>query len=357
LDICPLDVVEAIIYNRNVIGRRVWGWGFLVGLGLILALRPGPVGGVGQVSVSLTAPALSWNIDRIKAPQAWSITQGSPEIVVAVIDSGIDFSLPALAEVRWVNPKESINGRDDDGNGYVDDLYGWDFRENVPAHLRRTALHYHGTAVASVIAAYAKELVGVAPRVRIMDVRFLDSQGLFYERDWQKLAQAIDYAVQNGARIINLSIYAKVSPPAVVVDALRRAWEKGVIVVTIAGNEGRAGVNLLGRSPYVLTVAATDRSDRPASFSSFGPEVDLSAPGVEIPVLLPKGGVGSFSGTSFAAPHVSGALALILSANPKLSGPQAVDILLRTCTRLEAEELRVGKGLVDAARAVATAIP
>lgn len=324
-------------------------------LALGLALRPNPVGGTGQVGLTVPGPSYPWNIERVKAPQAWSITQGSPEVVVAVIDSGIDFSLPELAEVRWVNTKEVLNGKDDDGNGYVDDLYGWDFRENVPVHLRRTPLHYHGTAVASVIAAYARELVGVAPRVRIMDVRFLDSQGLFYERDWKKLAQAIDYAVQNGARTINLSLYAKANPPAVVLDALRRAWEKGVIVVTIAGNEGRFGVNLLGCSNYVLTVAATDRSDHPASFSNSGPEVDLAAPGMEIPALLPRGGVGSFSGTSFAAPHVSGALALILSANPKLSGPQAVEILLGTCTELGAEELRVGRGLVDAGRAVAAA--
>ncbi len=335
--------------------RRVWAWGFLVALALGLALRPSPVGGIGQVSLSLSGPSYPWNIVRVKAPQAWSITQGSPEIAVAVIDSGIDFSIPELSEVRWTNQKEVLNGKDDDGNGYIDDLYGWDFRDNVPAHLRRTPIHYHGTAVASVIAAHAQKLVGVAPKVRLMDVRFLDSQGLFYERDWKKLAQAIDYAVQNGARVINLSLYAKVDPPAVVVEALTRAWEKGVIVVTIAGNEGRNGVNLLGRSDFVLTVAATDRSDRPASFSNYGPEVDLSAPGVEIPALLPKGSVGSFSGTSFAAPHVSGALALMLSVNPKLSGPQAVEILLSTCEGLEAEELRVGRGLVDAARAVAAA--
>ncbi|MGC8963215.1 MAG: S8 family peptidase [Candidatus Bipolaricaulaceae bacterium] len=338
-----------------MMAKRVWAWGSLVALALGLALRPSPVGGIGQVSLSLSGPSYPWNIERVKAPQAWSITQGSPEIVVAVIDSGIDFSIPELAEVRWTNQNEVLNGKDDDGNGYIDDLYGWDFRNNVPAHLRRTPIHYHGTSVASVIAAYAQNIVGVAPKVRLMDVRFLDSQGLFYERDWKKLAQAIDYAVQNGARIINLSLYAKGNPPAVVMEALRRAWEKGVIVITIAGNDGRSGVNPLGRPDCVLTVAATDRADRPASFSNYGPEVDLSAPGVEIPALLPTGGVGSFSGTSFAAPHVSGALALILSANPGLPGSQAVEILLRTCGKLAAEELRVGRGLVDAARAVAAA--
>lgn len=276
---------------------------------------------------------------------------------MAVIDSGIDFSLPELAEVRWVNPKEAVNGRDDDGNGYVDDIHGWDFRDNVPAHRRCTPIHYHGTAVASVVAAQAGRVVGVAPRIRLMDVRFLDSRGLFYEKDWKNLARAIDYAVQNGARIINLSLFAKVPPPKEVEEALYRAWERGVIVVTIAGNEGREGVNWLARHPFVLVVAATDKADRPAAFSNFGPEVDLSAPGAEIPALLPQGAVGTLSGTSFAAPHVSGVLALILSANPSLSGREAVEILLRTCQPLPVDKLGFGKGRVDAAQAVAQARP
>lgn len=320
------------------------------------APTPNPVGGGGETLVRL-APTLPWNILRIQAPQAWSITQGSPEVVVAVIDSGIDFSLPELAQVRWTNPKEVLNGRDDDGNGYVDDFYAWDFRDNAPAHRRRTSLHYHGTAVASVVAARSQELLGVAPQIRIMDVRFLDSRGLFYQRDWKNLAHAIDYAVQNGARIINLSLYAKKPPPREVEESLKRAWEKGVIVVTVAGNEGREGVNYLGRYPFVLTVAATDKSDRPAPFSSFGPEVDLSAPGVDIPGLFPQGMVGTLSGTSFAVPHVTGTLALILSANPRLSGPAAVEILLRTSDPFLMAAPGWGEGLVNAARAVAAAAP
>lgn len=331
-------------------------WAFLLLLGLLpgMAFLPRPAGSLGETQVSLT-PSLPWNIARIKAPQAWAITQGSPEVVVAVIDSGIDFSRPELAEVRWTNPKEILNGQDDDGNGYVDDLYGWDFRDNVPAHRRHTPLHHHGTAVAAVLAARAREVPGVAPKIRLMDVRFLDSRGLFYEKDWKNLARAIDYAVRNGARIINLSLTAKVPPPREVEEALRRAWEQRVIVVSIAGNEGREGVNFLARYPFVLCVAATDKDDRPAWFSNRGPEVDLSAPGADIPALLPGGAVGTFSGTSFAAPHVSGTLALILSASPGLSGHEAVEVLLRTCEALEGEGF--GKGLVDAARAVAAVRP
>lgn len=328
----------------------------LLGLVLGVGLCPRPVGFLGQTGLTLT-PSLPWNIQRIKAPQAWTVTQGSPEIVVAVIDSGIDFSIPELGEVRWTNPKEAINGRDDDGNGYVDDLYGWDFRDNVPAHRRRTALHHHGTAVAAVIAARARDVPGVAPNIRLMDVRFLDSCSFFYERDWYNLARAIDYAVQNGARIINLSLVSKVVPHPAVEAALRRAWERGVIVVTIAGNDGRGEVNFLARYPFVLAVAATDKDDRPARFSNHGPEVDLSAPGVDIPSFLLGGERGTFSGTSFAAPHVTGTLALILSTNPRLSGREAVEVLLRTCETLPFDQTGFGKGLVDAAQAVAAARP
>ncbi len=331
-----------------------WAILLFLAFGLGFGLNPPPAGGLGQVGV-IPGPSLPWNVARINAPQAWSITLGSPAIVVAVIDSGIDFSLPELAEVRWTNPKEALNGRDDDGNGYVDDICGWDFRDNVPAHCRHTPIHYHGTAVASVIAAQAGRVVGVAPKIRLMDVRFLDSRGLFYEKDWKKLVKAIHYAVQNGARIINLSIFAKVPPPREVEEALYWAWEKGVIVVTIAGNEGRAGVNWLGRYPFVLTVAATDKADQPAPFSNFGPEVDLSAPGAEIPALLPRGAVGTLFGTSFSAPHVSGVLALILSANPELSGREAAEVLLRTCAPLPVDKMGFGKGRVDAAQAVAQA--
>ena len=336
----------------------VWRGSLLLLLGLALGteLLPIPVGSHGQVHLALL-PSLPWNLQRIKVPEAWSITQGSPHVVVAVIDSGIDFSIPELAEVRWTNPGETLNGRDDDANGFVDDLFGWDFRDLVPAHLRRTPLHPHGTAVASVLAARAREAPGVAPLIRLMDLRFLDSRGFFYERDWKNLARAIDYAVQNGARIINLSLFARVPPPREVEEALRRAWEKGVIVVTIAGNEGREGVNFLARYPFVLAVAATDKDDRPAWFSNRGPEVDLSAPGVDIPALLPGGHIGTFSGTSYAAPQVAGSLALVLSANPRLSGHAAVEVLLRTCQALPLAQPGFGKGLVDAGRAVAAVQP
>ncbi|MGY4706749.1 S8 family peptidase [Candidatus Bipolaricaulota sp. J31] len=301
--------------------------------------------------------AVQWGLAAIKAPTAWRVTSGSAEVVVAVIDSGIDYSIPELAAVMWRNPGEiPENGIDDDGNGYVDDVHGWDFRDNDPSSLEGTPIYWHGTFVAGLIAATYNPLFrtgGVAPGVRIMDLRFLDSRGLFYTRDWEKLIRAIDYAVENGARIINLSIYSQVIPPAGVRRALRRAVEAGVLVVGIAGNTG-ARVGYFGRWPEVVAVGAVDEGGRVASFSNRGPEVALVGPGVGVVSQGLDGLPRTASGTSFAAPHVAGVAALLLSIRPDLSPSQILEFLRATAKDLgELEEGHgVGAGLVDAAAAV-----
>jgi len=319
---------------------------------------PEVAGGAGASgSPRPSATSLPWGLERIRAPQAWQVTTGSPEIIVAVIDSGMDTTIPGLAAVLWTNPREIPgNGLDDDRNGYVDDVHGWDFRDGDDSSVRGSRLHWHGTFVAGVIAGQQVSggVAGVAPNVRLMDVRFLDSRGLFTTKDWDRLARAINYAVDNGARIINLSIYAKIAPPAAVEQALARAAAKGVIVVGIAGNEARPEVMYPGKYATVLAVSATDSADGLASFSSWGPEVALAAPGHKIASFLPGGAAAKHSGTSFAAPHVSGSLALILSANPLLTAAEAVGILLKYCAPLCPErDPRFGAGLVDAGAAVA----
>jgi len=251
-----------------------------------------PAGGAGGFILPPGA-SLRWGLSAIHAPQAWQVTQGSEDIVVAVIDSGIDRTIPALADRMWHNPGEIPgNGRDDDGNGYVDDVYGWDFRDGDPDSLSGTPIHSHGTFVAGLIAAAfdaATGVGGVAPQVRLMDLRFLDSRALFYSSDWRKLAAAIDYAVDNGARVINLSIYARLTPPEYVHAAIRRAVAHGVLVVGIAGNEGKDKIGYFGKWPEVLTVAAVDRYGRVARFSNRGPEVDLAGPGVQVVSFAPGG--------------------------------------------------------------------
>jgi len=296
---------------------------------------------------------VDWGLGRIHAQKAWEISHGNKNVVVAVIDSGIDTSIPQLVGSMWVNEDEiPANGIDDDHNGYIDDVNGWDFRDNDNSSLVGTPIHGHGTAVASIIAAQPGELpiVGVAPGVRLMDVRFLDSANKFRSSDWRTFVKAIDYAVDNGADIINLSIYANGRPPAYFEDALRRATSRGVIIVGIAGNEGKSEVMYPGKYASVYAVSATTKDDLLAGFSNHGPEISFCAPGEKITSFTKGGRAVTQSGTSFAAPHVVGVLALILSASPGISPAQAVDILRQAADDLgpRGPDDWYGSGLVNA---------
>lgn len=315
----------------------------------------------GEGLYTVTQQPTNWGVPKIHAPSAWLNTHGSEEIVVAVIDSGIDFDIPQLASCMWVNKGEiPDNGIDDDRNGFVDDIHGWDFRDNDNSSLIGSRLHWHGTFVASIIAAWPGDnaIVGVAPGVRIMDVRFLDSKNLFYGRDWKRFASAIDYAVENGARIINLSIYTNGKPPAILGEAIRRALRRDVIIVAITGNDGEARVTYPGKYDGVIAVSATDPDDRLANFSNYGNEVTIAAPGAKVTPLIPGGIAATKSGTSFAAPSVSAVLALILSVNPGMTAAQAATVLGRSVTDLRGKgwDKQFGFGLIGAAEAVKQAV-
>ena len=276
-------------------------------LSLVGGEGPRVAGGAGS-SGSIAPPtpgSLAWGVERIEAPRAWERTIGSQSVIVAVIDSGIDTTVEQLAGRIWINPGEIAgNGIDDDRNGYIDDIHGWDFRDNDPSSLTGSDIHWHGTFVAGIIAARSEggKVTGVAPGIRIMDLRFLNANNLFYRSDWGRFAEAIDYAVDNGADIINLSIYARGTPPRIFEQALNRAAQRGVIIVGIAGNDGRSQVSYPGKYASVLAVSAIDRHDRLAPFSNYGPEIVVAAPGRRITSLFPGGIVGTSSGTSFAAP-------------------------------------------------------
>ncbi len=300
---------------------------------------------------------INWGLRHISAMEAWTITHGRREVIVAVIDSGVDHSIPQLTESMWINPQEiDGTGRDDDGNGYIDDIHGWDFRDNNPCSLVGSPLHWHGTFVAGIIAAQPGQvpMVGVAPGVRLMDVRFLDSRNQFSSRDWETFARAVDYAVDNGAQIINLSIFAHSQPPATFERALQRAVQAGLIVVGITGNTGQVGVLYPGKYPHVLAIAAVNENNQRAGFSSWGPEVAFCAPGADIVSFLPGGQTATRSGTSFAAAHVSGVLALVLSAYPTLSSADAVALLFASAVPVEGHGSASwsGQGLIDAYQAL-----
>jgi subtilisin family serine protease len=323
-----------------------------------------------------------WWLDQIQARQAHTITLGSPEVVVAVLDTGVDWRHPELVENIWVNPKEiPDNNKDDDGNGFIDDIHGWDFYDNDNDSLQGTTIHFHGTSVAGIIASAADNigLTGVAPRVKIMDVRAFDPRG---RATVDSIVKALDYAVANGARIVNMSFggFGCFELPEKVRQAVERAVDKGVILVASAGNFGEAFPNCVSYPaayPGVIAVGATGTDGNVTSYSQGGSKLDVVAPGGDIsyekflelaakienfeqflPLLktailtpYPFGGYGPFFGTSAAAPHVSGVLALMLSVNPKLSAADAANILRMTATR-RSPRSRYGYGVVNALRAV-----
>lgn len=257
----------------------------------------------------------------MNVPEAWQITTGSPSVTVAVIDDGVDFSHPDLSARAWVNPGEvAANRIDDDGNGLVDDINGWDFCHNDNSLL--DAGDAHGTHVAGTIAASGNGAgtAGVAPTVRIMALKFLGSDPSC-GTDSQAIA-AIQYAAAHGAQVINASWGGPDDSQALAV-AIEAA---DALFVAAAGNTntdiGAAPLYPASYdSPNVLSVASIHNQGLLSDFSNYGfYDVDLSAPGEDVLSTLPGGAYGYMSGTSMAAANTSGTAALAASAHPSLAG-------------------------------------
>ena len=256
--------------------------------------------------------------------------------VVAVIDSGVDLDHPLLHGRFWVNPGESANGRDSDGNGYVDDVHGWDFTRNTPDVSIRNPRDVHATHVAGIIAGghHADSgFRGVAPDAEVMVLRFVDDDG----SGWASNAiLALRYAADNGADVVNLSFGGR--EPSTALRAAIAAT--GLPVITSAGNEGvshtttpiyPAADDIVNQ----LTVAAVDHAGALASFSSFGRRtVDVAAPGHRIVSTVPGARLASMSGTSMAAPFVAGAVALAVQRSPGASTAELLDAVRRSARPL-----------------------
>ena len=252
----------------------------------------------------------------IDALEAWQVSQGSSNVVVGVLDSGVDYTHPDLASQMWVNPGEDCagcrsNGLDDDANGYVDDWRGWDFAGNDNDPMDDNG---HGTHVAGTIGARqdSQGVVGVSWRVRLMPLKFIGANG---EGTAADAVRAVLYAAANGAQITNNS-YGGDGFSQAMLDAIQTSDAAGSLFVAAAGNDfsnnDEAPVYPADYDvPNVLTVAASDHFDRKAWFSNYGAaSVDLAAPGFGIYSTWPGGGYRSSDGTSMAAPHVAGAAAL-----------------------------------------------
>lgn len=301
-----------------------------------------------------------WGVDRVMAPEVWARGYTGEGVTVAVVDTGVDYLHPDLQNNIWINVNEiPNNGLDDDGNGFIDDVRGWDFvsNDNTPFDSAPSTEVGHGTFIAGLIAAnhvgftdIAGRQLGVAPNAKIMPVRVFPS--LSWNGISEQIASGIRYAADNGADVINLSLgYGDGNQPNSVPDpaiesALQYARQSGVVVVIAAGNErtnpgavrpsepAYAAIRDLG-----IAVGAIEKSGQFADFSNPAGNRLLDyvvAPGVDIfstsydPTRLSPHTYEIGSGTSFAAPYVAGIAALMLSANPNLTPAEIETILVQT---------------------------
>jgi subtilisin family serine protease len=269
----------------------------------------------------------------IDAVEAWDTFTGSHDVVVAVIDTGVDYNHVDLVDNRWVNEGEiPSNGVDDDGNGFVDDVYGYDFRNSDGDPMDG---HSHGTHCSGTIGGVGNNSTGVAGvshAVRIMAVKFLSDSGSGSTSD---AIDSIIYAVDNGAQILSNS-WGSGGFSKGLEDAISYANDHNVLFVAAAGNDGSNNDRYPHypsnyEVPNVLAVAATNHKDGKPSWSNYGlTSVDLGAPGVDTLSTVPGNGYSSKSGTSMAAPHVSGAAALLKGYNPSLSALELKSILMES---------------------------
>jgi subtilisin family serine protease len=305
-----------------------------------------------------------WGLAKVDAPTAWDTTIGSASVVVAVLDSGIDVDHPDLVGQLWVNPGEiGGNGLDDDGNGKVDDVNGWRFNHVglTPYESNDVEDEYgHGTHVSGIVGAAGDNAQGVAGMTwacPLMAVRVLDAAGDGWYSD---VAAGVVYAVDNGAQVINLSLGGP-DDDALLRDAVDYAHVHDVLVVAAAGNIRYGDHDVLYPAAYdaSIAVAASTAGDARASFSRYGPEVDLTAPGDAIYSAGLGGGYRYLSGTSMAAPHVSGLAALIWSWQPTTTITQVTQLMVDTAVDIGTEgwDQYTGWGRIDAGGALGTVLP
>lgn len=282
-----------------------------------------------DVSVLLNDPAMNkkWGLVQNQIGKAWKISQGSKKIKVAVIDTGIDINHEDLKGNLWVNQGETgfddqgrdkaTNGIDDDGNGFVDDVYGWNFVKN---NHDLSDNHGHGTHIAGIIGAVGgngKGISGVSPEVSLMILKYYDPKG-YGEDNLKNTIKAIHYAIDNGAHIINYSggglEFSKEEK-----EAVEKARKRGILFIAAAGNErSNSDIKKYYPADYgldnIISVTAIDDQTRVLPSSNYGVlTVDIGAPGNNIYSTLPNNKYGFMTGTSQATAYVSGVAALVLA--------------------------------------------
>ncbi len=303
----------------------------------------------------------TWNLQMINIYPSWNITMGSEDVVVAIIDSGIiwgSYELPT--SLRWENKAELSGdvGIDDDGNGYIDDFYGYDFDEydNDPSTDQSgDNLHQHGTNVAGIIAAQHnnKSIAGIAPNIRIMNLRVLDVYNSF--SGFYRIIDAFNYAMEMNASVINFSIYFNGEASFNLKQTFQQVIKARIPIVGIAGNswDGDEAINP-GKEETIIASAALYEDGEPAFFSLPGEHVELAAPGHQVPTVSSVGSTRWVYGTSFAAPHVTGTIALMKSVRNDLDVETCRNVLRYTATDIDlpGKDINTGYGLINTYQAV-----
>ena len=321
---------------------------------------PGTVAAVGTDDPRL---AEQYSLARMRVPDAWSITRGG-RALVAVLDTGVQWTHPDLAGTTAINAGEygsgkQSNARDDDGNGLVDDWHGWDFvsDDNDPRDDNG-----HGTWVSGIIGAVADNGMGVAGiswTNPLLPVKVMSANGTGYSSD---LAFGIDYAVDRGAKVINLSV-GGFGYSQLLSEAVLHAWQRGVVIVAAAGNERSSQPSYPAAYEHVVSVSATQADDEFTNWSNYGSAVDVAAPGAAVTTTDCGGcstassgtpGYGAISGTSFATPNTAGVVALLMARFPGDTNQQVVNRLVGSVDDLgyPGWDNRYGYGRVNAYRAL-----
>ncbi len=284
----------------------------------------------------------------ISAFDAWSISKGSEALIIGVLDTGIDINHEDLKDNIYTNSSEiPDNSIDDDGNGIIDDINGWDFANGDKTVYDSSEEDFHGTRVAGIIAASenGKGIVGVAPRVKILPLKFI-SDGIGYTSD---AIEAIEYASQMGAKIINCSFSGADNNLA-----LKEAMvASNLLFVCAAGNDGKD----ISQNPVypasfelsnILTVGATNNKGEVAELSNFGINVDVAAPGISILSTQPENAYGYQRGTSYSAPYVAAIAALIKSIMPDMTAVQIATRIRSTAIKNAQTRNKIAYGLANA---------
>ena len=270
-----------------------------------------------------------WYLNKIGATSAWDKI-GTYTVVVAIVDGGVQITHPDLAANIWVNPSETIgNGLDDDGNGRIDDINGWDIANNDNSVSPDLNSQDHGTHVAGLVAAVTNNASGIASigglTTKLMILKHSTAA------TGTSLINYIDgvfYAINNGAKVVNMSLGSGSSSQAeqAIFDY---GYSKGVIFVAAMGNESAFGHGFPAAYNNVIGVCATDINDVKATFSNYSPKADISAPGSNIYSTITSSNYGTQVGTSMATPIVAGTISAILSKNPGLT-PNDVETLIKS---------------------------